>query len=182
MDLQLSGLLINAIGILILSLFMGGIIYGFVNLIRIFIKTIKLKSPKILIYYFLMIICMILMAISWIMNIGWYRLLLTFIAFPIIHSVLFINVNGKALLKLSASPKLKKYTILSFATYLLSYLTFPDGGDIGPMRVFFGLVQSNVIAMIAFHLCLISFIAHIVVSSRQMHEIKRLNQIDASNP
>lgn len=121
------------------------------------------------------------MAASWIFNIGWYRLILTLFAFPIVHYVLFAIVNGKALLKLFVSKKLKIYTLLSYTTYIISYLSFPDGGDYGPMYVFFGLIDNNDIAKMASVLCVISFISHIIVSIFQLIEISRIRRYEILN-
>lgn len=86
------------------------------------------------------------------------------------------------MLKLFLSPKLKIYTLLSYATYIISYLSFSDGGDYGPMYVFFGLLRNNIVAQIAGVLCEISFIAHIIVTVFQLIEISKMKQYKGSNP
>lgn len=177
MEIQLSNLLINGIGILILSTITGGLIWGIICLIRLLFKLKKLNRPEIFKYYFLMIMCILIMAASWLLNMGWYRIILTWLAFPIIHLVLFIIINGKILLKLFCSKALKVYTLLSYVSYLLFYLMLPDGGDIGTMYILFSLFHNNTVAYIAGVLSVTSFFAHIVFTVFQFIEIRRLKHI-----
>lgn len=176
MDVQISNFLIKGIGVLILTVTVGGLIFGVISLIRLLLKIKKLNHPEIIKYYFFMILCLLVMVASWILNIGWFRLILTWLAFPIIHFVLFAILNGKAMLKLFLSQKLKIYTLLSYATYIISYLFLPDGGDYGPMYVFFGLLHNDIAAYIASVICEISFIAHIIISIFQLIEISKTKQ------
>lgn len=181
MNTQLSNALSTVIWILFLMVIVAGLVYGIFRLIRLLLKIKKLNHPEIIKYYLLMIICFFIMAASWIFNIGWYRLILTLLAFPIVHYVLFAIVDGKALLKLFLSKKLKIYTLISYTTYIISYLSFPDGGDYGPMYVFFGLINNNDIAKTASVLCVISFIAHIIVSIFQLIEMSKIKRYEHLN-
>ncbi len=181
MDTRLSYLLSCVVLGLFLTIIIAGLVYGIIRLVRLLIKLRELNHPEIIKYYFLMLLCVFVMIPSWIFNIGWYRLILTFLAFPIIHYVLFAIVNGKAMLKLFLSKKLKIYTLISYATYIIFYLSFPDGGDYGPMYVFFGLIRNNNTAKIAGVLCLISFIAHIIIAILQLIEIGKIKRYNNSN-
>ena len=174
MNVQISALLTKVVLMLFLVVLAGLLIFGVIRLARLFLKLKKLNRPEIIKYYFLMIFCFFIMIPSWIFNIGWYRLILTFLAFPVIHYVLFAIINGKAMLKLFLSKKLKIYTLLSYVTYIIFYLSFPDGGDYGPMYVFFGLINNNNTAKIAGALCLISFIAHTIIAILQLIEIGKI--------
>lgn len=177
MEIQLSDFLIKGIGILILSVILGGFILGIFYLTRLLIKIKKLNQPRIIKYYFLMLLCILIMTASWLLNMGWYRIILTWLAFPIIHLVLFIIINGKILLKLFCSKALKVYTLLSYVSYLLFYLMLPDGGDIGTMYILFSLFHNNTVAYIAGVLSVTSFFAHIVFTVFQLIEIRRLKHI-----
>ncbi len=177
MEIQLSDFLIKGIGILIISVILGGFILGIFYLTRLLIKIKKLNQPEIFKYYFLMLLCILIMTASWLLNMGWYRIILTWLAFPIIHLVLFIIINGKILLKLFCSKALKVYTLLSYVSYLLFYLMLPDGGDIGTMYVLFNLLHNNTVAYIAGVLSVTSFFAHIVFTVFQLIEIRRLKHI-----
>lgn len=177
MEIQLSDFLIKGIGILIISVILGGFILGIFYLTHLLIKIKKLNQPGIIKYYFLMLLCILIMTASWLLNMGWYRIILTWLAFPIIHLVLFIIINGKILLKLFCSKALKVYTLLSYVSYLLFYLMLPDGGDIGTMYVIFSLLHNNTVAYIAGVLSVTSFFAHIVFTVFQLIEIRRLKHI-----
>lgn len=180
MNAQISALLTKVVLMLFLAVLAGLLIFGIIRLVRLFQKLKGLNRPKIIIYYFLMILCLFVMIPSWIFNIGWYRLILTFLAFPFVHYVLFAIINGKSMLKLFSSKKLKYYIWISFSTYIISYLSFPDGGDYGPMYVFFGLINNNHVINIASVLCATSFIIHVIVSVLQIIEINKIKQIENS--
>ena len=68
---------------------------------------------------------------------------------------------------------MKKYIILSCTTYLLSYLLFPDGGDIGSMYLFFGLIRNDMIANIMMYIAPIIFIVNITVLILECLELKK---------
>ena len=64
---------------------------------------------------------------------------------------------------------------------MVSYLSFPDGGDYGPMYVFFGLVHNDIVARIAGVICVIGFVANIIVLIFQLKEIKKIKQNEGLN-
>ncbi|MBQ7934981.1 MAG: hypothetical protein IJ333_01335 [Clostridia bacterium] len=165
---------IQGIGILLLILFIVGSVYGMVRLFRPLIKSEQTKQTKK--YYLLRIICIIIMITSWIFNFGWYRVILTWLAFPILHAIIFSFISGRAISKLNCSDPLKKYVLLSYLTYIITYLTFPDGGDIGPMYLFYGLIRSDAIASIAEWVAIISFIANVALLTIQLIHLRRINR------
>jgi hypothetical protein len=62
--------------------------------------------------------------------------------------------------------------MLTYHTYnLLGYLSLPDGGDVGPMYVFFGLIHNDIVANISYIISSISFIGNIVLFILQIVEI-----------
>jgi hypothetical protein len=114
------------------------------------------------------------MLASWIVNIGWYRIILTWIPIPLIHTVAFIIVNFKAIRNVAHSDKLKKYISWSWATYLTAYLLFPDGGDDGAVRVFFNLIRNDVLCTIAMCAAIICFCANVAVLSLEYDDCKKI--------
>ena len=180
MNVQISNLLAKVILMLFMVVLVALLLFGIIRLVCLFQKLKGLNRPEIIKYYFLMIFCLFIMIPSWIFNIGWYRLLLTFLAFPVVHYVLFAIINGKSMVRLFFSKKLKIYLWISYSTYIISYLSFPDGGDYGPMYVFFGLINNNHVIKVAGVLCAISFIAHIIVSVLQIIEINKIKQVENS--
>ncbi len=173
MDTRLSVFFTKAIGILLLSVIVGGLVFGIIMFVRSMIK-LKKQSPKSVKYGFLIILCVFIAAASWIFNMGWIRLIFTLFAFPVVYTAFFLIVNSKALPRLLFSVKLKIYTLLSCATYLLSFLFLPDGGDYGPMYVLFGLIRNDIFVDISYILCEISFAAFVLVSVFQIKEIVKV--------
>ena len=170
MDFQLSGLLIKAIGIFILLAIIGGFVFGIVLLIRLLLKTIKLKQPRIITYYVIMILCILIVAASWILNMGWYRVILTWLTVPFVHPVILAVINSKVLPNLIYSAKLRAYTLTTYITYVLMYAFFPDGGDIGSAYVFFGLINNSTAVHILGVLSTVSLVAYIVFTILQIIE------------
>ena len=153
---------------------LGGLIFGIFCLIRLLLKLKRLNQPKNITYYILMILCILTALASWVFNFGWYRVILSWIAFPIIHAGAFAVVNGMALPKLIDSSKLRSLTTFSFLTYVLSYLFFPDGGDIGSMYVFFGLFHDDTVATVFGVFSVIAFVAYIILTINQIIELCRM--------
>ena len=176
MDSILPQWLIQGIGYLLLIAIAGLPFIGVVMLIRSFIKHRKLKNPGSMKYYYSMIICILIMIASWILNIGWYRMFLTFLAVPVVHAVFFAVVSVKAISKFVLSDALKKYTLISHAAYASAYLLLPDGGDYGPMYVFFGLIRNNAVAHIAGIFSLAAFIVNIIYLTLTLAEVSKLKQ------
>ena len=170
MDFQLSGPLIKAIGIFILLAIIGGLVFGIVCLIRLLLKIIKLKQPRIITYYVIMILCILIVAASWILNMGWYRVILTWLTVPFVHPVIFAVINGKVLPNLIYSTKLRAYTLTTYITYVLMYAFFPDGGDIGSAYVFFGLINNSTAVHILGVLSTVSLIVYIIFTILQIIE------------
>ncbi len=176
MDFQLSGLLIKAIGIFILLAIIGGFVFGIICLIRVLLKLIKLKQPKTIIYYVTMILCILIVAASWILNMGWYRLILTWLTVPFIHPIIFAVINGKALPNLIYSAKLKIYTLITYITYVLMYAFFPDGGDVGSAYVFFGLISNDTAVYILGLLSTVCLVTYIIFTILQIIESGKIKK------
>ncbi len=124
-------------------------------------KNCHNRAAKI--WQILIILFVIIAILSWILNMGWYRFLWTLVLAPAIHAVFFAIINIKSAEKVVLFPRMKKYMVLSCATYLLAYLLFPDGGDIGEMYLFFGLIKSDAIANVLIYVAPIIFIVNGVI-------------------
>ena len=177
-------ILLNIILVLSLLGIIGGILFEIFSLVRLFIKLKKSKnqSPKVYVYYFLMILCLLIMDVSWVLNFGFIRLIFSFLTLPIIHAIIFIILNGKILCKYFDSAKLKLYTVLSFITYSLSYVFLPDSEEIQSM-VFFGLLHGEDVYYISGILCVITLTIHITITIFQlleMNAIKKQNNLNSN--
>ena len=148
-----------------------GIITGIVIIINSIISTKKDRNNSKLKYNLISILFVIIAIVSWVFNMGWLSFIMTFLAVPIIHTIAFIIINSFSLSYIDKSVKLKRYVNLSYITYLLGYLSLPDGGDVGPMYVFFGLIHNDIVANISYIISSISFIGNIVLFILQIVEI-----------
>ena len=171
-----KGNIFDVIGVLLPLAIVGGFGFGIFFLIRLLLKLKKRNDSKSIFYYVMMLLCLVIMGASWILNMGWLRVFLTWLAFPIIHAVAVIIINGKAVTKLAYSVTLRIYTVISLLTSVLSHVLFPDGGDEGGMYVFFGLIENETIVDTAFEISLICFAAYIVVTVLQLIEMGRIKK------
>ncbi len=138
------------------------ILAGIIFIVRSIITAIKAKKYNKLKFNILSVLCVIIAAASWLLNLGWMRFFLTLIAVPFIHAIVFFCVNNFAATYAEKSKKLKICTIISYITYLISYLLLPDGGDTGGMYVFFGLINNETITNICFLVCSFAVQVHII--------------------
>ena len=173
MDINISMFLWIALGILLFALCLCVPIVCIVAFVRTFLKLKKLNQPITIVYFILMLVCVVIMIPSWIFNLGWIRVFLTMILFPIVHLVAFVIINISVLKKLHLSAKLKTYTALSYVSFVFAYLLFPDAGDVGTMYFFFGLIHNDVAAYIAMIAALVCFVAHVVCTILQLGEVKK---------
>lgn len=159
-----------------ISILLIGVITGIVILIKSIISTKKDGNNSKLKYTLISILFVIIAIVSWILNMGWIRFIMTFLAVPIIHTIAFMIINSFSLSYIDKSVKLKRYIDLSYITYLLGYLLLPDGGDVGPMYVFFGLIHNDVVANISYSISSIVFIGNIVLLILQISERKKIKR------
>ena len=140
-----------------------GIVFG----IRALFRQIKKMKANVesgcFVYYCLMIACIIIAAISWVMNFGWYRVFLTWFPIPLVHTVAFAVLIHKAVYLMSRYKRFRIYSIFAHITYLASYLLFPDGGDMGPGYVFFGLIRNDAAYSIAMPISLTCFGVNVII-------------------
>lgn len=111
----------------------------------------------------LTVLCAVAALISWIFNFGWLRVFLSLFGFPLFYGAFFCFANCMAAARTAEMDAMKKYIPWSCITYLLAYLCFPDGGDVGEMYVFFGLIRDDGIAHIAMVVSIAAFVANIVL-------------------
>lgn len=124
----------------------------------------------------LTILFMVISGTSWILNMGWIRFIFTFLLVPFVHAIIFFMINLRTAKYITKSRKLKLLSIIFCATYLLSYILLPDGGDVGGLYVFYGLIHSNLIAYICECICAFAIITHIVVFVLQIIEMSKIKR------
>lgn len=115
--------------------------------------------------------CIVIAGISWIFNMGWVRFIMTFLLIPFIHTIVFFLINLFSSKYIQKSTKSQNIQIAFCATYLLFYVLLPDGGDVGEMYVFFGLIHSNTFSSICYKISSILFLSHIVLLILQIIDI-----------
>ena len=118
----------------------------------------------------------IIAAISWILNFGWLRFMMTFLLFPIIHGILFFLANMFFCKYTDESPLMSKWNLLFIITYLIAYVFLPDAADAGGMYFFFGLINSDILSDVAYYLSIAAGIAHIVLFVLQFCEIRKIKK------
>ena len=163
--------------IFFLSILLIGLISVIVIYIKSIISSIKNGDKTKLKYTLVAGIFVIIAIISWILNMGWLRVIMTIYAVPIIHTIAFIIINIFSLSYINKSVKLKRYVDLTYITYLVSYLLFSDCADVGPMYVFFGLIHNDDVAYISYTISSIAFIGNITLLVLQITELRKLKNM-----
>ncbi len=150
-----------------------GFILSVIAIIRRF-KRAKINGDKTAKkWYWLTLLCVVIMSISWIFNMGWFRVVLTWLPLPLIHACVFVWVNFKLASYASSFEVLKKYMTFSCITYLVPYLIFPDGGDVGGMYLFFGLIRNDIIASIMMCITPLALILNIIILILEIIELRK---------
>ena len=94
------------------------------------------------------IVCVIIAAISFIMNPGWIRVVLLWLGVPWIHISAFLFVGILASYKIRYSKAIKIISILSCLTYLFANFLLPDGGDYEGPYMFFTIIRNDFLVTI----------------------------------
>lgn len=118
----------------------------------------------------------IIAAASWIFNVGWFRFFMTILLVPIIHGIAFFLANMFFAKYTDRSLKMLRMNLLFIITYLIAYLFMPDGGDIGEMYFFFGLIHNDMLSKIAFLISSSAAIGHIVLFVMQIVEMMEIKK------
>ena len=169
-----NSIILSLIGMLLPCVFLAGVGFGIFLIVRHFIRTKKDGNSTAISWYIVTILSVVIMFASWILNFGWFRVFLTWIPIPLAHTVAFVWINLKVASKVSEHKPFKKLIALSCLTFLLTYLAFPDGGDIGGAYVFFGLIRNDVVVYIATYVTLFALIFNIVIFVLEIRELLKL--------
>ena len=165
MEINNLGIVGMVISMIIRLVVVGAAIFGIVMFVRTIKKSEKegTKKTQVQGYVNLVLIFILIAAVAWILNMGWFRFILTFLCVPIIHTVFWAIVNINAARKLELVGTTKKLFLLSYVTYITPYLFLPDAGDEGPMYFFFGLIRNDVLSDIMMSVASICFIVNIAI-------------------
>ncbi len=173
-------------GDLLIFIYIGVVLCAAIGLtIWLFLKAKRIAhdrkiSMKIPVLVSLVVI--LVAAVSWILNFGWFRVFLTIWMIPLIHAVIFFITNLFAVCYTDKSKTLKLLNRLFILTYILAYVFFPDGGDIGEAYFFFGLIHNDKLSYIAYAVSHIIFLAHIVLLILQIIQMVKIRKADRKVP
>ena len=118
----------------------------------------------------------IIIILSWIMNIGWLRII--FLIPMIIHAVLFqfSNLNFHRYHQ-TTSKNMKKINKLGYCTFILFHILLPDGGDTDDsFRVFFGLNKNERLIDIAGSSSEVFLLMNLIIITLQLIYIKKIKR------
>lgn len=109
------------------------------------------------------VLCVFIAVASWVFNMGWIRLALTFLLVPLIHAIVFLCIHLKAA-KIPSERIWNWIRISSCVGYVFSNLMFPDGGDNGELYFMFGLLDCESFFSIALYAAILFFVIHVVAT------------------
>ena len=160
-------------GMVGLLLVIGLIVFGIVKAIKTLRQNNFYGKRKTILMSLLYILIVL---VSWFLNMGWIRFFMTFLLIPFIHAIVFFLTNFFATKYFDKSPKIRKLNLWFIISYLITYLLMPDGGDIGGMYFFFGLIHSDILSGVANFISSVAGIAHIVLFVLQIVEIRKIKK------
>ena len=141
-----------------------------------FIKLGKINTSNKKKTILISIFSIILAAVSWITNMGWIRFIMTLMMIPFIHAIIFFITDLYIASYIDKYWNIKLLNLLFYITYLLLYIFLPDGGDVGELYFFFGLIHSNVLSYIAQAISGIAFLVHIVLLILQIIQVAKIKK------
>lgn len=162
--------------IIVLIILALAILAGMVIIVRNWIQGKKSRDYTKVKYNLICVLCMVIAAVSWITNFGWVRFFMTLVTIPFIHAIVFFSINFFAVTQIKKSHMLKVLTLLSFVTYLCGYIFLPDGGDVGPMYVFFGLLHNDSMYGLCSAISWTGFAGNVVFMVLQMIEAIKIRR------
>lgn len=155
--------IVTALFIIIAIALIVGIVFGICALIRQIKRMKKSGESHFIIYFYLMIACLIISAASWVFNFGLIRIILAFFLLPLSHMVAFAVLMYKTVVFMKSYKRFRVYWIISYITYLTSHLLFPDIDERGPGYVFFGLIRNDAAYSIAMPISLTCFAVNVII-------------------
>jgi len=122
----------------------------------------------------MLLLSMLLVAFSWIMNFGWYRLFGTITLIPFVHAVIVYAVFIVAVNYVDCK-KIRLQNNLFLITYLMSNILLSDVNEVDSI-MFFGLIHNEILCNIGNIIAVISLIIHIILIILQFVEIRRIDK------
>ena len=119
----------------------------------------------------LSLISIILVAISYILNFGFVRLLGLITLIPFAHAVL-IFIIGITASRYSEHKRIRLYNILFSLTYVLSNVFYPDADEVSG-HMFFGLIENSFMCNLGEVVSIVALIVHVFLLVLQLIEISR---------
>ena len=124
------------------------------------------------------IICILIVASTWLFNLGWLRLFMSVVLIP--HSVIFVFMNLYSAKYFDISKKVKMLNALFVFTFVIAYVFMPDSSDINSYG-FWGLVHDEQILNVAELISAIGFVGHITTFVIQLLHIEKIKKISEEN-
>ena len=91
--------------------------------------------------------CIVVALVSWALNFGWLRFIMTLLAVPLTYAAIFFTVNIIAGKYFKSSPILKWCNILYVITFIAANVLYPDVAGtvkgVGDTYFLFGLVKNS---------------------------------------
>ena len=140
-------------------------------------SRMKMFNKKI-ITIIISIICILVVASTWMFNLGWLRLFMSVVVIP--HSVIFVFINLYSAKYFDKSKKLKMLNVFFIFTFVIAYVFMPDSSDINSYG-FWGLIHNEQILNIAEHISTTGFIGNIATVIMQILEIEKIKKASIEN-
>lgn len=118
------------------------------------------------------LLSILISAISWITNFGFFRLICTLLLLPVLH-VAVVLADSVLLSPFTENKKMRLYNYLFCTTYVLSNVFLPDSNELN-RYMFFGLIRNWSMCTIGQDISILFFILHVILIILQVIEVIRI--------
>ncbi len=161
---ELESTILQTVAKVLVALLLGVVVW---RLVCGYKKDLSPRAYKLDSVFFCVVALM-----SWVLNFGYYRMLLSFVLFPLVHSAAFLFVSFKSAKYLSASPRLKLLNLLYAATFMLPHLLLPDSADDG-VYLLMSSISVDKLTVFFSLLALAAFVGNVVLFFLCLAQIKQ---------
>lgn len=128
---------------------------------HIFISAVKAKKSgnyTKIIYNALTAVCIIIAALSWVLNLGWVRYIFSLAMLPVLHCILFWFIENYAASYSQNSKILGISIFISYVTFIMFYIFLPDFNEQRTIFALFNTITSTTAIDMCFYISMASLI------------------------
>ena len=158
----------NIILYLTVSLLFAFLILGGITFLIYKLATKKHMKKPHKAFVIVPFVILIISVAAYILNMGWYRVILLIFPIAPLHGILFFFTSLYASDHASSNRTTLTFSLINYILFPMTYILLPDFEDIGGTYMFFGLIKNDAIINAASPVAVLSFIASVALILLQL--------------